>query len=145
MVCLSFLVLVAVVAARSGLSKIWHLSQKLTTAELSTHENPVLFLLKRHKTIWQPWLSSSCLLTCAFSQLNTGSFQPACWYPNPFLLCFFSWNQYENLMDVFTFVLCVCTSVFQLYNAIRENAPSFDDRQSWGGETDDGIVHNKVP
>ncbi|NWY98259.1 NDC80 protein, partial [Loxia curvirostra] len=32
----------------------------------------------------------------------------------------------------------------KLYNAIRENAPSFDDRQSWGGETDDGIVHNKL-
>ncbi|NXL18147.1 NDC80 protein, partial [Setophaga kirtlandii] len=32
----------------------------------------------------------------------------------------------------------------KLYNAIRENAPSFDDKQSWGGETDDGIVHNKL-
>ncbi|NWT24274.1 NDC80 protein, partial [Cardinalis cardinalis] len=32
----------------------------------------------------------------------------------------------------------------KLYNAIRENAPSFDDMQSWGGETDDGIVHNKL-
>ncbi|NXV59450.1 NDC80 protein, partial [Molothrus ater] len=32
----------------------------------------------------------------------------------------------------------------KLYNVIRENAPSFDDRQSWGGETDDGIVHNKL-
>ncbi|XP_054141227.1 kinetochore protein NDC80 homolog [Melozone crissalis] len=32
----------------------------------------------------------------------------------------------------------------KLYNAMRENAPSFDDRQSWGGETDDGIVHNKL-
>uniref|UniRef100_A0A8C3R764 Kinetochore protein NDC80 n=1 Tax=Cyanoderma ruficeps TaxID=181631 RepID=A0A8C3R764_9PASS len=32
----------------------------------------------------------------------------------------------------------------KLYNAIRENAPSFDDGQSWGGETDDGIVHNKL-
>ncbi|NWR07624.1 NDC80 protein, partial [Paradoxornis webbianus] len=33
---------------------------------------------------------------------------------------------------------------FKLYNGIRENAPSFDDGQSWGGETDDGIVHNKL-
>ncbi|NWZ39484.1 NDC80 protein, partial [Brachypodius atriceps] len=32
----------------------------------------------------------------------------------------------------------------KLYNAIRENAPTFDDGQSWGGETDDGIVHNKL-
>ncbi|XP_054147334.1 kinetochore protein NDC80 homolog [Melozone crissalis] len=32
----------------------------------------------------------------------------------------------------------------KLYNAIRENAPSFDDTQSWGGETDDGIVHKKL-
>uniref|UniRef100_A0A8C4JG31 Kinetochore protein NDC80 n=1 Tax=Dromaius novaehollandiae TaxID=8790 RepID=A0A8C4JG31_DRONO len=32
----------------------------------------------------------------------------------------------------------------KLYSAIRENAPSFDDGQSWGGETDDGIVHNKL-
>ncbi|NXQ52809.1 NDC80 protein, partial [Anthoscopus minutus] len=32
----------------------------------------------------------------------------------------------------------------KLYNAIRENAPSFDDGQSWGGEMDDGIVHNKL-
>ncbi|NXA09742.1 NDC80 protein, partial [Sapayoa aenigma] len=32
----------------------------------------------------------------------------------------------------------------KLYSAMRENAPSFDDGQSWGGETDDGIVHNKL-
>ncbi|NXC16720.1 NDC80 protein, partial [Corythaeola cristata] len=32
----------------------------------------------------------------------------------------------------------------KLYAAMRENAPSFDDGQSWGGETDDGIVHNKL-
>ncbi|KFP23222.1 kinetochore protein NDC80 homolog [Egretta garzetta] len=32
----------------------------------------------------------------------------------------------------------------KLYTAMRENAPSFDDGQSWGGETDDGIVHNKL-
>ncbi|NXF71684.1 NDC80 protein, partial [Sclerurus mexicanus] len=32
----------------------------------------------------------------------------------------------------------------KLYAAMRENAPSFDDGQSWGGETDDGIVHNKI-
>ncbi|NXM54046.1 NDC80 protein, partial [Illadopsis cleaveri] len=32
----------------------------------------------------------------------------------------------------------------KLYNALRENAPSFDDGQAWGGETDDGIVHNKL-
>ncbi|XP_054671894.1 kinetochore protein NDC80 homolog isoform X2 [Grus americana] len=31
-----------------------------------------------------------------------------------------------------------------LYAAMRQNAPSFDDGQSWGGETDDGIVHNKL-
>ncbi|KAK4828259.1 hypothetical protein QYF61_024866 [Mycteria americana] len=31
----------------------------------------------------------------------------------------------------------------KLYAAMRENAPSFDDGQSWGGEADDGIVHNK--
>ncbi|NXG24427.1 NDC80 protein, partial [Grallaria varia] len=32
----------------------------------------------------------------------------------------------------------------KLYAAMRENAPSFEDGQSWGGETDDGIVHNKL-
>ncbi|NXW94540.1 NDC80 protein, partial [Alopecoenas beccarii] len=32
----------------------------------------------------------------------------------------------------------------KLYAATRENAPSFDDGQSWGGETEDGIVHNKL-
>ncbi|NWT38395.1 NDC80 protein, partial [Chroicocephalus maculipennis] len=32
----------------------------------------------------------------------------------------------------------------KLYAAMRENAPSFDDGQNWGGETDDGIVHNKL-
>lgn len=40
--------------------------------------------------------------------------------------------------------LCVYTGAFQLYAAMRENAPSFEDGQSWGGETEDGIVHNKV-
>ncbi|XP_063033817.1 kinetochore protein NDC80 homolog [Melospiza melodia melodia] len=40
--------------------------------------------------------------------------------------------------------LCWLIDCVKLYNAIRENAPSFDDRQSWGGETDDGIVHNKL-
>lgn len=48
-------------------------------------------------------------------------------------------------MDGFTFTLCVYTSAFQLYTAMRENAPPFDEGQNWGGETDDGIVHNKVP
>ncbi|NWY64624.1 NDC80 protein, partial [Erithacus rubecula] len=32
----------------------------------------------------------------------------------------------------------------KLYSAIRENAPLFDDRQSWEVETDDGIVHYKL-
>ncbi|NWI96820.1 NDC80 protein, partial [Pitta sordida] len=32
----------------------------------------------------------------------------------------------------------------KLYAAMRENAPSFDEGQNWGGETDDGIVHNKL-
>ncbi|XP_005517289.1 PREDICTED: kinetochore protein NDC80 homolog [Pseudopodoces humilis] len=32
----------------------------------------------------------------------------------------------------------------KLYNAIRENPPSFDDAQNWGGEVDDGIVHHKL-
>ncbi|NWR32658.1 NDC80 protein, partial [Tachuris rubrigastra] len=32
----------------------------------------------------------------------------------------------------------------KLYTAMRENAPSFEEGQSWGGETDDGIVHNKL-
>ncbi|NXI48368.1 NDC80 protein, partial [Galbula dea] len=32
----------------------------------------------------------------------------------------------------------------KLYTAMRENAPSFDEGQSWGGETDDGIIHNKL-
>ncbi|KAM7030635.1 kinetochore protein NDC80 homolog isoform 1-T3 [Acridotheres tristis] len=32
----------------------------------------------------------------------------------------------------------------KLYNAIRENAAPFDARQSWGGETDDGIVHYEL-
>ncbi|XP_057253552.1 kinetochore protein NDC80 homolog [Pezoporus wallicus] len=32
----------------------------------------------------------------------------------------------------------------KLYAAVRENAPSFDDGQNRGGETDDGIVHSKV-
>lgn len=41
-----FLVVVTIVAASSGLSRICHLLQKLTTAELSTHENPVLFAQK---------------------------------------------------------------------------------------------------
>lgn len=50
-----------------------------------------------------------------------------------------------KLMGIFTLALCMYTCAFQLYGAMRENAPSFDDGQSWGGETDDGIVHNKVP
>uniref|UniRef100_A0A669P4Z5 Kinetochore protein NDC80 n=1 Tax=Phasianus colchicus TaxID=9054 RepID=A0A669P4Z5_PHACC len=33
---------------------------------------------------------------------------------------------------------------FKLYAAMRENPSSFDDGQNWGGETDDGIVHNKL-
>ncbi|NXA33548.1 NDC80 protein, partial [Eudromia elegans] len=36
------------------------------------------------------------------------------------------------------------TDCVKLYSAIKENAPSFDDGQNWGGETDDGIVHNKL-
>ncbi|NWS95733.1 NDC80 protein, partial [Mionectes macconnelli] len=32
----------------------------------------------------------------------------------------------------------------KLYTAMRENAPSIEEGQSWGGETDDGIVHNKL-
>ncbi|NWV46835.1 NDC80 protein, partial [Daphoenositta chrysoptera] len=32
----------------------------------------------------------------------------------------------------------------KLYTAMRENAPPFDEGQNWGGETDDGIVHNKL-
>uniref|UniRef100_A0A8C9G6P8 Kinetochore protein NDC80 n=1 Tax=Pavo cristatus TaxID=9049 RepID=A0A8C9G6P8_PAVCR len=33
---------------------------------------------------------------------------------------------------------------FKLYAAMRENPSPFDDGQNWGGETDDGIVHNKL-
>ncbi|NP_989808.3 kinetochore protein NDC80 homolog isoform X1 [Gallus gallus] len=36
------------------------------------------------------------------------------------------------------------TDCFKLYAAMRENPSSFDDGQNWGGETDDGIVHNKL-
>uniref|UniRef100_A0A8C2TA24 Kinetochore protein NDC80 n=1 Tax=Coturnix japonica TaxID=93934 RepID=A0A8C2TA24_COTJA len=36
------------------------------------------------------------------------------------------------------------TDCFKLYSAMRENPSSFDDGQNWGGETDDGIVHNKL-
>ncbi|NWJ01075.1 NDC80 protein, partial [Crypturellus undulatus] len=36
------------------------------------------------------------------------------------------------------------TDCVKLYSAIKESAPSFDDGQNWGGETDDGIVHNKL-
>uniref|UniRef100_U3J4G7 Kinetochore protein NDC80 n=1 Tax=Anas platyrhynchos platyrhynchos TaxID=8840 RepID=U3J4G7_ANAPP len=36
------------------------------------------------------------------------------------------------------------TDCVKLYSAMRENSSSFDDGQSWGGETDDGIVHNKL-
>ncbi|KGL82547.1 Kinetochore protein NDC80 [Tinamus guttatus] len=36
------------------------------------------------------------------------------------------------------------TDCVKLYSAIKENAPSFDDGQNWGGETEDGIVHNKL-
>ncbi|NXF09680.1 NDC80 protein, partial [Smithornis capensis] len=32
----------------------------------------------------------------------------------------------------------------KLYTAMRENTPSFDDGQGWGGDTDDGVVHNKL-
>ncbi|NXC90094.1 NDC80 protein, partial [Cercotrichas coryphoeus] len=32
----------------------------------------------------------------------------------------------------------------KLYNATRQNAPSFDARQSWGEEADDGIVHHEL-
>ncbi|NXI04617.1 NDC80 protein, partial [Pachycephala philippinensis] len=32
----------------------------------------------------------------------------------------------------------------KLYTAMRENAAPFDEGQSWGGETDNGIVHNKL-
>ncbi|XP_064006418.1 kinetochore protein NDC80 homolog isoform X2 [Pogoniulus pusillus] len=32
----------------------------------------------------------------------------------------------------------------KLFSAMRENAAAFDDDQSWGGETEDGIVHNKL-
>ncbi|KFQ39504.1 Kinetochore protein NDC80, partial [Mesitornis unicolor] len=32
----------------------------------------------------------------------------------------------------------------KLYAAVRENAPSFDDGQNWGGEMDDGVVHHKL-
>lgn len=48
-------------------------------------------------------------------------------------------------MGVFTFALCVYASAFQMYNAMRENAPSFDEGQSRGEEMEDGIVDNKVP
>lgn len=46
LVLFGFLVVVTIVAASSGLSRICHLLQKLTTAESSTHENPVLFAQK---------------------------------------------------------------------------------------------------
>lgn len=36
------------------------------------------------------------------------------------------------------------TDCVKLYSAMRENSSSFDDGQNWGGETDDGIVHNKL-
>ncbi|XP_004702944.1 kinetochore protein NDC80 homolog [Echinops telfairi] len=33
----------------------------------------------------------------------------------------------------------------KLYTAMKENSPpSFDDGQPWGGETEDGIIHNKL-
>ncbi|NXX47519.1 NDC80 protein, partial [Tricholaema leucomelas] len=32
----------------------------------------------------------------------------------------------------------------KLFSAMRENAAAFDDDQSWGGETEDGIIHNKL-
>ncbi|XP_018861024.1 kinetochore protein NDC80 homolog isoform X1 [Parus major] len=32
----------------------------------------------------------------------------------------------------------------KLYHAFRENPPSYDDGQAWGGETDNGIVHHKL-
>ncbi|XP_005059749.1 PREDICTED: kinetochore protein NDC80 homolog isoform X1 [Ficedula albicollis] len=32
----------------------------------------------------------------------------------------------------------------KLYNSMRERAPSFDARQSWGEESDDGIVHHEL-
>uniref|UniRef100_A0A8D0GZ40 Kinetochore protein NDC80 n=1 Tax=Sphenodon punctatus TaxID=8508 RepID=A0A8D0GZ40_SPHPU len=32
----------------------------------------------------------------------------------------------------------------KVYCALRENAPSFDEGQSWGGETEDGIAHSKL-
>ncbi|NWT78069.1 NDC80 protein, partial [Lanius ludovicianus] len=32
----------------------------------------------------------------------------------------------------------------KLYTAMRESAPPFDEGQNWGGETSDGIVHNKL-
>ncbi|NXN16711.1 NDC80 protein, partial [Indicator maculatus] len=32
----------------------------------------------------------------------------------------------------------------KLFTAMRENTAAFDDDQSWGGETEDGIIHNKL-
>ncbi|XP_019381428.1 PREDICTED: kinetochore protein NDC80 homolog [Gavialis gangeticus] len=32
----------------------------------------------------------------------------------------------------------------KIYCAMRENAPSFDEAQGWGGEAENGIVHNKL-
>ncbi|NXP06505.1 NDC80 protein, partial [Thinocorus orbignyianus] len=32
----------------------------------------------------------------------------------------------------------------KIYTALKENGPSLEDVQSWGGETDEGIVHKKL-
>ncbi|XP_001505423.1 kinetochore protein NDC80 homolog [Ornithorhynchus anatinus] len=32
----------------------------------------------------------------------------------------------------------------KLYHAKKDNSPSFEDGQPWGGETEDGIIHNKL-
>ena len=37
---------------------------------------------------------------------------------------------------------CLCTN--QIYRAMKERAPLFDDGQAWGEDSEDGIKHNKV-
>ena len=39
-------------------------------------------------------------------------------------------------------MFCLCTN--QIYCAMKERAPLFDDGQAWGEDSEDGIKHNKV-
>ena len=51
----------------------------------------------------------------------------------------------EKCVFLIKLISLICSYTEQLHNAMKESSSLFDDGQPWGEETEDGIMHNKVP